>query len=97
MLSIKVGNSSGLPLLLRPVELLRCLPVVAAGVGFEHAGVDREVLTLDQAHGHRRPDNALEDVAQHVALAEAAQPVEREGRVMRDLVLEIELAEPAIR
>jgi hypothetical protein len=67
--------------------------VVAAGIGLEHAGVDCEALTLDQAHSHRRPDNALEDVAQHVALAEATQPVGREGRVMRDFVFEIELAE----
>jgi hypothetical protein len=71
--------------------------VVAAGVGLEHAGVDREALALDEVHCHRSPDNALEDVAQHVALAEATQPVGREGRVMRDLVFEIELTEPAIR
>jgi hypothetical protein len=28
-------------------------------------------------------------MAQHVALAEATQPVGREGRVMRDLVFEV--------
>jgi hypothetical protein len=48
-------------------------------------------------NGHRRPDNPLEDVAQYVTLAETTQPVGREGRVMRDLVFEIELTEPAIR
>ena len=91
------GDGAGLPLLLGPVQLRRCLAMVAAGVGFEHAGVDREALTLDEAHGHRRPNDPLEDVAQYAALAEAAQAVEREGRVMRDLVFEIELTKPAIR
>jgi hypothetical protein len=32
-------------------------------------------------------------MAQHIALAEATQPVGRERRVMRDLVFEIELTE----
>jgi hypothetical protein len=64
---------------------------------FKRAGVDRKALALDEAHGHCGSDNALEDVAQHVALVEATQPVGREGRVMRDLVFEIELAKPAIR
>jgi hypothetical protein len=56
------GDGAGLPLLLRPVQILGCLPMLAAGIGFEHTGIDREALTLDKAQSHRRPDNALEDV-----------------------------------
>src|SRR6266571_4349380 len=42
------------------------------------------------------PDHALEDVAQDVALAEAAKPVHRERRMVRTLIFEVELAEPAV-
>jgi hypothetical protein len=36
-------------------------------------------------------------VAKDITLPEPVQPVLREGRVVRDLVVEIEPAEPAIR
>jgi hypothetical protein len=45
------------------------------------------------SHDYRRAHDALEDLAQDIALAEAAQPVGRERRVVQDLVIEIELAE----
>jgi acyl-CoA hydrolase len=45
-----------------------------------------KALALDEAHCHHRPDNALEDVAQHVALAEATQPVGRAFyRALKDM------------
>src|SRR6266513_4437346 len=38
----------------------------------------------------------LENMAQDFALTEAAEPVHRERRMVRNLVVEIELAEPAV-
>jgi hypothetical protein len=57
----------------------------------------REPFALDKARGHACHNHALENVAQDLALAEAAQPVYRERRMVRNPVVEIELAEPAIR
>jgi hypothetical protein len=37
-----------------------------------------------------------EDVPQDLALTEAAKPVNREGRMVRNPIVEIELAEPAV-
>jgi hypothetical protein len=41
-------------------------------------------------------NHALENMAQDPALAEAAEPVHRERRMVRNLVVQIELAEPAV-
>ena len=40
---------------------------------------------------------ALENMAQDLALPEAAQPIRRERRMVWNLIVEIELAEPAVR
>jgi hypothetical protein len=45
---------------------------VAAGVGSDDAGVNREALAADQALGHAAPDHALEQFAQQITVAEAA-------------------------
>ena len=70
--------------------------MVATGIGLDHARIDREALTLDEAGGHAGDDDALEDVTQDIAVAEAAEPIEREGRMVRDAVFEIEPAEPPV-
>src|SRR4029077_11118858 len=55
-----------------------------------------ESLALDKARGHALCNHALENMTQDLALAEAAQPIHRERRMVRNLVVEIELAEPAV-
>src|SRR3989304_3400147 len=90
-------NRPGLALRRAPVEFFRRLAVIAAGVGLVHTGVGGKSLALHEAHRHRSPNHAFEDVAQDIAIPEATQAVERERRVMRDLVVEVELAEPAVR
>jgi hypothetical protein len=78
-----------------PVEFVRCLAVVAAGVGFHHGRVRRKSLALDEAGCHASCNDALEDVAQDVARAEAAKPIHRERRMVRNLVVEVEGNIPA--
>jgi hypothetical protein len=57
--------------------------VIATGIGLHNAGVDGEILALDQSRRHRCPHHPLEDVAQQIAVAEATQPVLRERRQHR--------------
>ena len=92
-----LGDRPLLLLRVSPVDLAGRHAVIATGIGLHNAGVDGEGLALDQAHRHGRPHHALEDVAQQIALAEATQPVLRERRVVRNLVLDVHLAKPAIR
>ena len=53
-------------------------------------------LAADQALGDAARDHAFEQVAEEVAVAEAAMPVLGEGRVVWDRVHQVEPAEPAI-
>jgi len=50
----------------------------------------------DKAHRHRSDDNALENMAQDVALTEPVQPVLGKGRAVGNRVIEIEPAEPPV-
>jgi hypothetical protein len=52
-----------LTLLLGPIELVGRLAVIATRVRLHDARVHGKPLALDQAHRHRRHDDALEDVA----------------------------------
>lgn len=71
-------------------------PHAVAGVGRDQAGVNGEAFPADQALGHAAADHGLEQLAQQIALAEAAVPVLGEGRVVRHVTLQPEAAEPAV-
>lgn len=85
-----------LTLYIRPVELIGGSAVIAAGIRFHHACINRETLAFDEAMRHARRHDALEDVAQDVALAKAFKTIDRKRGVMRDPVVEIELAKPSV-
>src|SRR6202011_3871490 len=55
---------------------------LAVGVGLDHAGIDREALAADQPLGDAALYGRLKHLAQQVAVAEAAVPVLREGRMV---------------
>jgi hypothetical protein len=70
--------------------------MIAVGIRFDHARVDRKTFTLDEAIHHAPCDNPLEDMAQDVAFAKAIEAVDRKRGMMRHLIVEIELTESPI-
>ncbi len=84
------------PFFVGPVDVSSRDALEPAGVGLDHAGIDREPLAADQTDVHATPHDALEHMAQHIAVAKPTVTVVRERRVIRHPVLEPETAEPAI-
>ena len=70
--------------------------MITAGVGFDDARIDREARALDETGVHARPNHRLEDLPEDVALPESAMTIDRERRMIGNLVVEIEATEPAI-
>ena len=84
------------PFFVGPVDVSSRDALEPAGVGLDHAGIDREPLAADQPGVHATPHHALEHVAQYVAVAEPAMPVDRKRRMVRHPVLKTEPAKPAV-
>jgi hypothetical protein len=84
------------------LDLLR-FPVLArnrallVGVGGDEAGVDRKSVGAHQPLCHAALNDALEHMTQQTALAKAAMPVLRERRVIGNLAVQTESAEPSVR
>src|SRR5262245_1812064 len=91
-----LGHRTLLTLRVGPVQFIRRFAMIAAGVGLHHARIHREAFALHEARDHASCNHALENMAQDLALTEAAQPLRGERRRLRSLVVEIELAEPAV-
>jgi hypothetical protein len=51
---------------------------------------------LDEPRYHARSDHRLKELTEDVAVTEAAVPIDRERRVMGELVVESEATEPTI-
>ena len=64
-----------LTLRIGPIQFVRRFAVMAACIGLHYARVHREPLALDEAHDHTGCNHAFENMAQDLALAEAAEPV----------------------
>src|SRR5262249_25095940 len=66
------------------------------GVGFHDARINCEALALDETCIHARSDHRLEHLTEDVAISKAAVAIDRERRMIRNLVFEFKTAEPAI-
>ena len=71
--------------------------VAIAGVGLDQAGIDGKAFATDQALVDAALQHGLEQLAQQVAVAEAAMPVLREGRMIGHLAVEAQSTKPAVR
>jgi hypothetical protein len=63
--------------------------MIAAGVRFHDAGIDRKGFTFDQARIHACPHHRLEYLAEQIAIAEPAAAIDRESRVIGNLVVKV--------
>jgi hypothetical protein len=66
------------------------------GIGHDHARIDRERLTADQPFLHAARHHSLKQLAQKVALAKTPMAILREGRMVRNLAVEPQPAEPTV-
>jgi hypothetical protein len=83
-------------LLLGPADVAARDPFEATGVGLDHARIHREAFAADEPRRHASAHHALEDMAEHIAVAEAAVAVDRKRRMVGNSILETQPAEPAV-
>jgi hypothetical protein len=65
-------------------------------VGHDHARVDRECLASHQPFLHAARHHRLEQLAQQIALAKTAVTVLGKGRMVRDIAVKPQPAEPTV-
>ena len=70
--------------------------MIAAGVRFDHAGVDCETLAAHQPRLHAGAHDLLENTAEKIALAKTSMAVFREGRMIGNRAFKTKATEPAI-
>jgi len=80
----------------RPIDLSGSLAMITTGVGFYDARINCEALALDETCIHARSDHRLEHLTEDVAISKTAVAIDRERRMIRNLVFEFETAEPAM-
>jgi hypothetical protein len=68
---------------------------LTVGVGFDQARVNGEAFAADQPGPDAGPDDALEDAPEEIALGEVCMAGAGERRVVRNRVLQAQLAEPS--
>lgn len=73
-----------------------CGRALFVGVSSDEARIDRKGGTVDQSLRHTATHDRLEQLAQQIAIAEAAMPVLGECRMIRHFAVETEPAEPAV-
>ena len=80
-----------------PAPILTCDRALLIGVeGLDQARIDGKAFAANQTGRDARLDDPFEHLAENISLAERLVAGARERRMIRDSVLDTELAEPAI-
>ena len=69
--------------------------MIAAGIGLDNTGIDREAFAVDPGI-HATAQDLFKHMAEQIARAETAMTVLGERRVIGNRVVQSEAAEPAI-
>jgi flavin-binding protein dodecin len=88
--SKELSGCPRLPLRCRPIDLIGSLAAITTGVRLHDACINGEALALDQTSVYAGPHHCLKRMAQDVAIAESTVAIDRERRMVRHLVVEIE-------
>ena len=77
-----------------PLDVFPNHALEPAGIRLDDRGVNGESFTTYKPRSHAAPNNGLEHVTEEIALAETSMAVLAERRVVGNLVLQAEPAEP---